>query len=207
MQAVWLARNVAVTMSTMESDRMMTFDRPKSEDELASILTKAYQYACGRNYEKAVELCDWLIQDPATEIAGRRQRSAVRTHMGDIDGAINDLKFVVEKVHLEPADCHALGILLLQNGATIEAIERFADAVKLAEAANNHYYTNSSILFGAEAKLKNCDFDGAIRDVAELPDGYRAYFSGTGMRSKEDISMEARAAMARKTQSKFQFKK
>lgn len=191
----------------MESDRKMAFDRPKSEDELASILTTAYNYACSRNYEKAVELCDWLIQDPATEIAGRRQRSAVRTHMGDIDAAIIDLKYVLETVRLEPADFHALGILLLQNGSTIEAIERFGDAVKIGEAAKNHYYTNSSLLFGAEAKLKICDFDGAIKDVSGLPDGYRVYFSGTGMRSKEDIADEARAAIERKAQSKFQFKK
>lgn len=73
-------------------------------------------------------------------------------------------------------DFHALGILLLQNGSTIEAIERFGDAVKIGEAAKNHYYTNSSLLFGAEAKLKICDFDGAIRDVSGPPDGYSAYF-------------------------------
>lgn len=194
-------------MSTMESDRAMAFDRPKSEDELASILTTAYKYACSRDYEKAIELCDCLIQDPATEIAGRRERSAVRTHMGDIDGAIIDLKYVLETFRLEPADHHALGILLLQNGSTIEAIERFGDAVKIGETAKNHYYTNSSLLFGAEAKLKVGDFDGAMRDVLGLPDGYRAYFSGTGMRSKEDIADEARTAITRKARSKFQFKK
>jgi tetratricopeptide (TPR) repeat protein len=185
----------------------MVFDKPKSDEELASILTTAYNYACNRNYEKAVELCDWLMQDPATEIAGRRQRAAVRTHMGDIDGAIIDLKYILETVRVEPADFHALGILLLQNGSTIEAIERFSDAVKIGEAANNHYYTNSSLLFGAEAKLKVCDFDGAIRDVSGLPDGYRAYFSGTGMRTKDDIAGEARAAVARKAKSRFRFKK
>ena len=185
----------------------MAFDKPKSEDELASILTTAYNYACSRNYEKATELCDCLIQDPATEIAGHRQRAAVRTHMGDIEGAIIDLEHVLETDRLEPADFHALGMLLLENGSTSEAIERFGDAVKIGEAAKNHYYTNSSLLFGAEAKLKVCDFDGAIRDVSRVPDGYRAYLSGTGMRSKEDIVDQAKAAIERKAQSKFQFKK
>jgi tetratricopeptide (TPR) repeat protein len=185
----------------------MTLDRPKSEEELSSILTTAYNYACSRNYERAVELCDWLIQDPATEIAGLRQRAAVRTHMGDLEGAIADLKCVLKMSQLEPADYHALGILLLQSGEAVEAIDKFADAVKIGDAAKSHYYTNSSLLYGAEAKLKVCDFDGALKDVTGLPDGYRAYFSGTGMRSKEDIASEAEAAVARKAKSKFQFKK
>jgi tetratricopeptide (TPR) repeat protein len=191
----------------MESHREMALDRPKSEEELASILTTAYAYACSGNYDKAIGLCDWLLQDPATEIAGRRQRSAVKTHMGDIDGAIADLQSVLEGDQVEPADFHALGMLLLQNGSTTEAIERFHDAVKIGAAVKNHYYTNSSLLFGAEGKLKVGDFDGALKDVAQLPVGYRAYFSGTGMRTKEDIAGEATAAMERKTRSKFQFKK
>ncbi|MES2759834.1 MAG: hypothetical protein V4693_20885 [Pseudomonadota bacterium] len=191
----------------MESDREMAFDRPKTEEELASILKTAYDYARSGNYDKAIEMCDWLLQDPATTIAGYRQRAAVKTHMGDIDGAVVDLSKVLESDRLEPADCHALGILLLQNGATNEAIERFGEAVTIGEAVGNHYYTNSSLLFRAEAKLKTCDFDGASSDVAGLPDEYKVYCSGTGMRSKEDIAREARAALDRKAQSKFQFKK
>jgi tetratricopeptide (TPR) repeat protein len=191
----------------MGSGNNMALDRPKSEEELAAILTTAYPHACSRKYEKAIELCDWLIQDPATEVSGFRQRAAVRTHMGDLAGAIADLKCVLKTVQLEPADYHALGMLLLQSGEAVESIDRFADAVKIGEAAKNHYYTNSSLLFGAEAKLKVCDFEGALYDVAKLPDGYKAYFSGTGMRSKEDIAGEAAAAVARKAKSKFQFKK
>jgi tetratricopeptide (TPR) repeat protein len=181
--------------------------RPKSEDELASILKTAYNYACSENYEKAIELCDWLMQDFSTEIAGRRERAAVKTRMGDIDGAIIDLQYVVKADGLEPADFHALGMLLLRHGSTVEAIERFDQAVKVGEAAGHHYYTNSSLLFRAEAKLRICDFDEALKDVSGLPDGYKAYFSGAGMRSKENIADEARAAIERKARTKFQFKK
>jgi tetratricopeptide (TPR) repeat protein len=185
----------------------MTLENPESEDDLASILATSYNYARSRNYEKAIELCDWLMQYPATEIAGRRQRAAVRTHMGDIEGAISDLKSVLVTERLEPADSHELGILLLQTGSTAEAIERFNDAVRMGEAAKNHYYTNSSLLFSAEAKLKVCDFDGAIKAASQIPDGYKTYVSGTGMRCKEDIVTEASGALKRKMQSKFQFKK
>lgn len=195
-------------MSTMgRSDKTGAFERPENEEQLEEILKEAYSYAVNRNYEKAIGLCDQLIHEPATAIAGYRQRAAVLSHMADIDRAIIDLKVVLEADPQEPADLHALGMLLLQNGSTIEAIIRFGEAVKVGDTANNHYYKNSSLLFGAESKLKVCDFEGAMADVAGLPDGYKAYFSGLGMRSKEDIAGEARAAIARKAQSKFQFKK
>ncbi|MDQ1818150.1 hypothetical protein RBA41_33110 [Massilia sp. CCM 9210] len=190
-----------------ESHRDMKSIRPKSEDELESILKSAYDYARSENYEKAIELCDWLMQDSSTEIAGRRERAAVRSRMGDIDGAIIDLKYVIKTDGLEPADFYTLGILLLRNGSTIDAIEQFGDAVKTGDAAKNHYYKNSSLLFRAEAKLRVCDFEGALKDVSGLPDGYNTYFSGTGMRSKEDIAGEAKTAIERKARSKFQFKK
>ena len=185
----------------------MELTLPKNEKELSSLLNTAYTYACNRNYEKALELCDWLSQHSSTRIAGQRQRAAVKTHMGDIDGAIIDLKSVLETDRLEPADFHGLGMLLLQNGSTKEAIEQFSAAVQIGEAAGNHYYTNSSLLFRAEAKLKICDFAGARQDVSGLPSGYKAYFSGTGMRSREDIDSEAGVALQRKERAKFQFKK
>ncbi|NHZ33398.1 bacteriophage antitermination protein Q [Massilia rubra] len=185
----------------------MELIRPKSENELASVLKTAYNYACNKNYEKAIELCDWLMQDFSTEIAGRRERAAVKSLMGDIDGAIIDLKHVLKNDGLEPADFYTLGILLLRNGSTSEAIERFGDAVRIGDAAKHYYYRDSSLLFRAEAKLKVCDFEGALKDVSGLPDGFKTYFSGTGMRSKEDIADEARAAIERKARSKFQFKK
>ncbi|MET0855323.1 MAG: hypothetical protein ABWY27_01120 [Telluria sp.] len=147
----------------MDSNSEVVFDRPKSEDELASILKTVYAFASSGNYDKAIGLCDWLQQDPATETAGRRQRSAVKTHLGDIDGAIADLRMVLETDGAEPADFHALGSLLLQAGSTAEAIERFGDAVKIGEAVKNHYYTNSSLLFRAEGKLKVGDFAGALK--------------------------------------------
>lgn len=195
-----------VITSTMGGDEM-DFKLPKNETELSTLLNTAYAYACNRNYEKALELCDWLSQNSLTRIAGQRQRAAVKTHMGDIDGAIIDLKSVLETDRLEPADFHGLGMLLLQNGSTEEAIEQFSNAVQIGETAGNHYYTNSSLLFRAEAKLKICDFTGAMQDVSGLPSGYKAYFSGTGMRSKEDIDSEAEIALQLKERSKFKFKK
>jgi hypothetical protein len=85
--------------------------RPKSEAELDRILGKAYGYATKHEYPQALKICDWLIQDHPTEIAGYRKRAAVREHMGDIDGAICDLQHVISSNSTEPADFYGLGLL------------------------------------------------------------------------------------------------
>jgi hypothetical protein len=97
LRRVCTSQNVAATRSTMENDREMPPDRPRNEDELASILTTAYAHASSGDYDKAIELCDWLLQDSATEIAGRRQRSAVKTHWATLTAQLP-----IYKVFLKP---------------------------------------------------------------------------------------------------------
>lgn len=181
----------------------MNCRRPSSEEDLDALLRTAYGHACKGNYDEALAICNWLIEDKSTELAGYRQRAAVKEHMADVIGATLDLQNVVSRCAREPADFHALGILLLQNGATSEAIDAFGQAVDLGLTENNNYYTNSSLLFRAEAFLKRAAFDEAIADADRLPAGYRTPIPGSGMRSKEQISAEAAAALARKSRHKI----
>ncbi|NMG72849.1 tetratricopeptide repeat protein [Parazoarcus communis] len=171
-------------------------DRPKSEAELDRVLKKAYGYACKSDYPKALELCDWLIQEKSTEIAGYRKRAFVREHMGDIDGAISDLQHVVFNNSKEPADFYGLGLLQLQRGLTAQAVASFTEAIEIGSEAGFDYYTQGALLFRAEAYLKLCDFENAISDCSTLPAGYKTYMGGaSGMRSREDILGEANAAL------------
>lgn len=173
--------------------------RPKSEAELERLLKKAYDYACKSEYPKALELCDWLIQDKSTEMAGYRKRAAVREHMGDIDGAIADLQQIVSDNSKEPADFYGLGLLQLQRGLTAQAVASFTTAIEIGDKAGFEYYRQGSLLFRAEAYLKLCDFENAINDCSVLPAGYKTYMgSAGGMRSKEDILAEANAALKSK---------
>lgn len=176
----------------------MHFERPVSEEDLDSIVRNAYGLACKRKYHDALAICNWLIEEKTTKVAGYRQRAAVKEHMADINGAIQDLQYVLSCFDKEPADFHALGILLLQNGETQEAIKVFGKAIDIGESTDNHYYTNSSLLFRSEAYLKRTDFNEAISDTLRLPEGYKTYISGSGMRSKEEIYSEALAALNRK---------
>jgi tetratricopeptide (TPR) repeat protein len=174
-------------------------DRPKSEAELERILKKAYDYARKSEYPKALELCDWLIQEKTTEVAGYRKRAAVREHMGNIDGAISDLEYVISSNSKEPADFYGLGLLQLKRGLTAQAVDSFTAAIEIGEEAGFDYYRQGALLFRAEAYLKLCDFESAINDCSVLPVGYKTYMSSAaGMRSKEDILAEANAALKSK---------
>lgn len=173
--------------------------RPRSEAELNRFLKKAYDYACKSDYPKALEICDWLIREVSTEMAGHRKRAAVREHMGDLDGAICDLQHVVAAESKEPADFYTLGVLQLQRGFTAEAVVSFSKAIEVGDEAGFDYYRKGSLLFRADAYLKLCEFEKAIADCSALPHGYQTYVGGaSGMRTREEILSEAIAAVQAK---------
>lgn len=172
--------------------------RPTNEEELAAVLRHAYDYARKSQYDLALEICDWLIEGKATLVAGYRERAAVKEHMGDLDGAINDLKEVVSRSPIEPADFHAFGLALLQSGMTLKAVEAFSHAISLGEETGVHYYTNSSRLLRADAYLKLNDLEDAIADAKCLPDEYCVHIPGAGLQSKEAIISLAKAALQKR---------
>ena len=184
----------------------MEFNRPTSESELDVILKTVVRRVLDRKYPEALAICDWLIEDPATAVAGYRERSTVNELMGDAGGAIADLNKVIESGTVESADFHALGILLLKNGDTAAAIENFTRAIDHGAQHQLNYYTNSSLLFRAEAFLKLTDYENALKDASRLPESYEAHVAGQGMRSKEAILSEATLALEKRSKSRFQFK-
>lgn len=176
----------------------MDLKRPTSENEIQAILRMAYGLACKSQYNEALKICNWLIEDKASEVAGYRERASVKEHMNDIQGAISDLQAVVSLFAKEPGDFHSLGLLLLKSGSTVDAIKAFGKAISLCETSGNHYYLNSSLLFRAEAHMKRAEYADALTDATPLPSGYQTYISGSGVRSKEKIISEAEAALKRK---------
>ena len=177
---------------------MTKLNRPSSETELKAVLDSAYDLACKSRYDEALAVCDWLIQDKTTEVAGYRERAAVKEYMNNIEGAVTDLRVVISLQNTEPADFHTLGLLLLQNGNTAEAVTAFDCSIAIGTKENVHYYTSSSLLFRADAHLKLTNFAEALQDSENLPAGFKAYLPGTGMRSKEQITAEANDSLARK---------
>ena len=161
--------------------------RPTSEDELEAVLKFVMRRVLERKYSEALGICDWLIDEPDTAVAGYRERSTVKELMGEVEAAIADLKKVVESGSVEPADFHALGILLLKSGDAVAAVESFSRAIDFGVQQDFNYYTNSSLLFRAEALLKLTDYDTALKDASRLPQSYEAHVVGQEMRSKEKI--------------------
>ena len=186
---------------------MRNSDAPVTDAELDDIADHAYALAVQGNYPGALALCERLIHNEATVLAGRRERAAILSHKGDLNAAIDDLEYVVAAMPQEPADFHALGILQLQNGATQAAVDSFQGALEAGVVAQSDYYANSSRLFRAEARLQLKDYAGAHADAALLPDGYHTYIPSRAMRSKEQIISEAMAGLARVATSTFKFKK
>ena len=166
-------------------------NRPTSEAELTSVLRTAYGYAEKGQYEEAFRICEWLMQDSSSFIAGLRERASVKSHMNDLDGAIEDLRHLISMNSDEPSDYHQLGMLLLQLGHAREAILYFSKAIELEEAADVRYYTNSSLLHRADAELRIGNWENAKLDCQRLPTGYKAYLYGKGMRTREQIESEA----------------
>jgi tetratricopeptide (TPR) repeat protein len=177
----------------------MEFHRPTSESELDALLKTVVIRVLERKYPEALAICDWLIEDPATAVAGSRERSTVQELMGEAGAAIADLNKVIESGTVEPADFHALGILPLKNGDTAAAVESFTCAIDYGAQRQFNYHTNSSLLFRAEAFLKLTDYENALKDASRLPESYEAHVAGQGMRSKKAIISEATLAIEKRS--------
>jgi tetratricopeptide (TPR) repeat protein len=189
-----------------EGEAMKLGRRPADEAELNSILRNAYSLAMKGQYAEALDICNWLIENPTTEIAGLRKRSAVLEHKRDVAGAITDLQTVIRLCPDEPADYYSLGILLLSSGETLSAVSAFTSALKIGETRDFTYYKDPSLLFRAEAQLKLTQYKKALDDVQSLPDGFGTYIPGTGMRTKENIAKEAKDGIECEERNRFKMR-
>ncbi len=167
------------------------FTRPSTEEELQQILRKIDSSTQKGHYHDALAGCEFLIEDSSTKAAGLRERATVFEQMGEMQKSISDLRELIAMDMGEPADLHQLGILVLSFGSAREAVDLFSKTVEVGTKENFHYYTNSSYLHRAEAFLRLGDYAAAEADCAKLPDGYKTYMAGVGMRTKEQIQMES----------------
>ncbi len=164
---------------------------PATEQELQALQRRAYDFAKKGDYESANALCNWLIENPPTHVAGLRQRAAVREHQGEVEQAIEDLEAVIAASPDEPADMHALGLLYLQLERDHEADQVLAKGIEICLNEKATYYLNSCRLLRAEALLRLGKKAVALTELAELPTGYAVYVYGRGQRTKEDLTREA----------------
>ena len=165
--------------------------RPATELEIEKLQRQAYDLAKKGDYKSALALCDWLVEDASTRVAGLRERSAVREHQGEMERAIEDLEAVISAGVDEPADMHALGMLYLQGERDYEADQVLARGIEICARENAHYYLNSCRLLRAEALLRVGRKDIALAELRALPPEYSAYVYGSGLRTREAMMEEA----------------
>jgi tetratricopeptide (TPR) repeat protein len=166
---------------------LIPLERPANEDQLSAILRRAYDFAKKDDYESGLALCDWLIEDAHTRVAGLRKRAAIREHQEHIDEAIADLEKVIQAVDTEPADSHALGLLYLQQQKHEKATTQLRKGVQLCEELSFDYYLNPCRILLAYSLLRQKEFKEARTILQMLPSGYSTYIYDLGSRTKEDL--------------------
>lgn len=170
---------------------LIPINRPTTEADLQVVQRRAYSFAKKGDYASAIALCNWLIENPSTRVAGLRQRAAVYELQGEIEQAIEDLEVVISAEVNEPADMHALGLLYLQMEHNQQAEGVLAKGIATCLAENAPYYLNYCRLLHAEALLRLGKRPPALAALVALPEGYEAYVYGRGMRIKEVMMKEA----------------
>jgi tetratricopeptide (TPR) repeat protein len=167
--------------------------RPGTEDELDSVLRRAYALAKKGDYASAIAWCNWLMEEPSTYIAGLRKRASVYEHQGDIQQAVEDLEAVVGSGVNEPADMYSLGLLYLQVSRWRDAEIVLGKGVQVCTAEQFDYYLNPCRILHAEALLRLGQGALALAELELLPDGYSTHVYGKGLRTKEVMTAEAEA--------------
>jgi tetratricopeptide (TPR) repeat protein len=164
---------------------LIPLNRPANEDELSAILRRAYDFAKKDDYESGLALCDWLIEDASTRVAGLRKRAAIREHQEHIDEAVADLESVIQAVPNEPADSHAL--LYLQQQRYEQATAQLRKGIQQCEDESFGYYLNPCRILLGYSLIRQKEYKEARITLQKLPAGYSTYIYDLGSRTKEDL--------------------
>ena len=173
------------------SKSILPANRPATEAELEAISRKAYEFAKKGQYDEALSICDWLIGESSTRVAGLRRRASVHEHRGEVEQAIEDLEAILAAGVEEPADMYQAGLLYLQVERDIDAEVVLGKAVRVSLNEGFAYYLNSCRLLHAEALLRQRKGSEALAELAEVPKDFSVYVYGRGNRSQMGMSAEA----------------
>ncbi len=173
----------------------IAFKRPTTALEVKSLQQQAYAYAMKEDYASAIALCDWLIEESSTRIAGLRVRADVYQHQNENKRAIDDLEVILSCGVDEPADMYLLGKIYLQQGLNTDSEALLKKAVKLCEQLNFEYYLNPCRILLCEALLRLDHPQLALDELQKLSPKYSTYIYGVGNRTKESMEAEAKKAL------------
>ncbi len=161
-------------------------------EEIEKKLDEAYSWARKDDYEKALALCDAVIQAHPSFPNGKRTRAAIYARKGDIDRAIADITDVIAKEPDDPSHYFFRGWWYLDSGNAKQAIEDLTKALALGKN-NDNYHDESTYFFRATAHLREGRYNEALADCQHVRDDFMIYIKSAGKISKADIEREATA--------------
>ncbi len=159
-------------------------------------LQNAYQYAKAGLYEKGLKICNDFILNHPNERDGYKQRSFILARMERWNDAIEDINTIINIGPIEPDDYFSRGRWNLISGNIDDAIKDFTEVIRIEKDISDHYYTESSFFYRAEANYQAGYYSDAIKDCENVRDGFSVYLMGK-QRSKEGILRDAKIADAR----------
>ena len=166
-------------------------------DDIEKQLDEAFSAAQKDDYEKALAICNAVLQAYPLFPDALRKRSEIYTRMGDLERAIADLTEII-KTAGESSDYFFRGWRYLDNGDTDNAIADFSKALELGEDQNFHYYDQSAHFFRALACVRAIRYDEALADCLHVKDDFLIYTRSTGKITKADVVKQARIGKTKK---------
>lgn len=161
-------------------------------DDVNKQLDEAYSVATDKkDYIKALELCNSVINEHPSLPDGLRKRAAIYAYMGDLDHAIADMTDVIKKNPDEPGNYFFRGWWYLDSGDATQAVDDLTKAIALGEEHDLHYHDQSAYFFRATALLRLRRYDEALADSRHVDDGFLIYTKSAGKITKADIVREA----------------
>ncbi|CEJ49155.1 hypothetical protein ACSAM1_10445 [Xanthomonas citri pv. bilvae] len=159
---------------------------PRNEAELEEILRTAERLKDSADFQSALEVCQQLLDEPATCLAGLRARADIYADMREKNLELADRESLVNLGSEEPSDHYELGIGLWRSGRFPEAATAFSEAITLGNKEGFDYYTNSSRMHLVALLIKLGRYDEASREGSLIPDNYSSYLP-SGMMTKEHL--------------------
>jgi tetratricopeptide (TPR) repeat protein len=117
------------------------------------------EFHAGR-YQKALELFDKAVEADSSDVYARYYRAVTRSRLGDVSGAIGDLRLVLAAQPDLDAAALDLGVALVQTG-------KFQEAVPLLQQAQrNSEFDGQGSLFLGVAQLRLDEIENARENFA-----------------------------------------
>jgi tetratricopeptide (TPR) repeat protein len=167
-------------------------------DDIEKQLEEAFSAAKKDDYDKALAICNAVIQTHPSLPDGLRKRAEIYTRMGDLDRAIADLTEVIKKASDDPSDYFFRGWRYLDKGNAAKAVEDLTKALALGQKHDSHYHDESVHFFRAAALLRLERYKEALADCEHVRDDFLIYIRSAGKITKADIVREAKAGKGKK---------